>query len=138
MSTKNDKAFKEAEKMLNNKGFYPQIITGKNPTNVIAMVVSGYKFDRLSGFIKSDALELARDIIENGVAKAYEHHTYNRNSTAKQKINDAHGRSYRECTENHNTQEMTYASRWCAIQLYNRTSLITAPTRRVTPLQPTP
>ena len=96
-----------------------QVITGKNPDNVVAVVVGGYKFDRLANTTR-DELDALMASIACNLKEAYMAHVERRSSCAKQKINDAHGRSYRECSINHDTQEMTYADRFHNIQFFRQ------------------
>ena len=107
MANRNKNAFTTVllEKNINNA----QIITGKNPDNVIALNVQGYTFDRLSNVSKLDVELLADDIACMGTKKAFEVFMANRSSVAKQKVNNAHGRTVLEVLENALNQEMTYA-----------------------------
>ena len=120
MAMSNRKSF---ENLLSQKNLNAQIILGnsKKQDNVNAIIVSGYKFDRLSLFTKVEIELLLDDIICNGVQKAYEHHTYKRSSAAKQKINVAHGRTDMEIQNNQDVQDMTYADVLENIQHVGRT-----------------
>lgn len=97
-----------------------QIITGKNPDNVVAVIVGGYKFDRLANTTR-DELDALMASIACDLKEAYTAHVERRSSCAKQKINEAHGRSYRERAIHHDTQEMTYADRFQNIQFVGQT-----------------
>ena len=107
MANRNRNAFTTVllEKNINNA----QIITGKNPDNVIALNVQGYTFDRLSSFTKLDVELLADDIACMGAQKAFEAFMATRSSVAKQKVNNAHGRTVFEALEHALSQNMTYA-----------------------------
>jgi hypothetical protein len=107
MANRNRNAFTTVllEKNINNA----QIITGKNPDNVIALNVQGYTFDRLSSFTKLDVELLADDIACMGTQKAFEKFMACRSSVAKQKVNNAHGRTVIEALEHALAQNMTYA-----------------------------
>lgn len=108
-----------------NIGEY-QLIMGadKKGRNVKGMLVSGYMFDRLSQFGLSgddDIQELMQNISCYGAAKAYEMHVNGRNSVAKQKVNEAHGRSNDERTGYLIQQLMTYGKRFKNIQFVGQT-----------------
>lgn len=100
-----------------------QLIMGsaKNGKNVNAILVGGYKFDRLSNLTKAEIDIIMDDIACNGVAVAYEHHTYGRNSVAKQKVNEGHGRTDDERIAYLLKQMMTYAKRFSGIQFIGQT-----------------
>ena len=95
-----------------------QLIMGssKSGKNVNAILIGGYKFDRISNLTKCEIDIIMDDIACNGVAVAYEHHTYGRNSVAKQKVNEGHGRSNDERFAYLLKQMMTYAKRFNGIQ----------------------
>ena len=98
-----------------------QLILGKCPNNVIGFLYGGYKFDRVSTFTKCEIEMLMDDIACNGVVKAYENHTYNRNSKASHKISDAHGRMDGERIVNYFLQLRTNASPFTNIQFKGHT-----------------
>lgn len=100
-----------------------QLIMGssKSGKNVNAILVGGYKFDRLSNLTKAEIDIIMDDIACNGVAVAYEHHTYGRNSVAKQKVNEGHGRSNDERLAYLLEQMMTYAKRFSGVQFIGQT-----------------
>lgn len=120
MATANRKSF---EKGIFERGLQAQIIlsNSKNQNNVVAIIVDGYKFDRLSLYTKIDVDILLDDITCNGTQKAYEHHTCKRSSVAKQKVNEAHGRTESETQNNQDMQGMTYADVLQNIQHLNKT-----------------
>ena len=111
-----NKNYNGCMKAINETGVQAQVLTGKNSYNVIAVLVQGYKFDSLANFNSQDFMDLFQSIKCEGVESAYNAHTYGRNSSAKQKVNDAHGRSYRESAVNHMVQDMTYADRFSGVQ----------------------
>ena len=119
MATNNLKKF---QKGLFNRGLQGQIILGnsKNGNNVSAIIVSGYKFDRLCNMTGEDVDMLLDDIACN-VKSAYEMHVSGRNSHATQKVEKAHGRTDSEVENNQNKQDMTYCNVCANIQHYNRT-----------------
>ena len=108
MANYNEKTFRKFMDMYHVEG---QLITGKSNNgngNVIAMNCGRYQFKGLSQFTKLNIELLIQAIACDGIEKAYQEHTY-RNSVAKQKINEAHGRTNEERQSHENKQEMTYA-----------------------------
>jgi len=105
-----------------NIGEY-QLIMGadKKGRNVKGMIIGGYTFDRLSLYENEEIIELMENIKCNGVAKAYEMHVNNRRSVAKQKVNEAHGRSNDERMDYLLQQLMTYGKRFNGIQFIGQT-----------------
>lgn len=100
-----------------------QLIMGnsKSGKNVNAILIGGYKFDCISNLTKVEIDTIMDDIACNGVAVAYEHHTHGRNSVAKQKVNEGHGRSNEERFAYLLQQMMTYAKRFSGIQFVGQT-----------------
>lgn len=119
MATMNKNGFIKSAQEHNITGY--QLIMGKAKNNVIGMLYGGYQFDRLSLFTRLDIDMLMEDIACNGVKVAYEHHTYNRKSVAKQKVNEAHGRMDGERVVNYIMQLMTYANPFENIQFKGQT-----------------
>lgn len=104
-----------------------QLIMGadKSGRNVKALLIGGYMFDKLSQYgLDGDDLiiELMQNIACHGVAKAYEMHVSNRRSVAKQKVNEAHGRSEGERFNYLIDQIMTYGKRFKNIQFVGQTT----------------
>lgn len=98
-----------------------QLIMGKANGNVIGMLLGGYKFDSLGNFTKLDIDMLFSTIACKGVAEAYKEHTYGKNSVAKQKVNNAHGRMDGERLVNFLEQSMTYADPFANVQFKGHT-----------------
>lgn len=96
-------------KALAEKGITAQLVAGSNPENIIAVVISGYKFDKTTHMTKSSILDLVNDITCMGVKDAYTQYVNDRQSVALQKINTAHGRTAIEILENQLGQARTYA-----------------------------
>lgn len=119
MATMNKNGFIKSAQEHNITGY--QLIMGKAKNNVIGMLYGGYQFDRLSLFTRLEIDMLMDDIACNGAQVAYEHHTYNRKSVAKQKVNGAHGREDGERIVNYIMQFMTYADPFKNIQFKGQT-----------------
>ncbi len=100
-----------------------QLIMGnsKSGKNVNAILIGGYKFDCISNLTKVEIDTIMDDIACNGVAVAYEHHTHGRNSVAKAKVNEGHGRSNEERFAYLLQQMMTYAKRFSGVQFVGQT-----------------
>ena len=100
-----------------------QLIMGssKSGKNVNAILIGGYKFDCISNLTKVEIDTIMDDIACNGVAVAYEHHTHGRNSVAKQKVNEGHGRTDDERFAYLLKQMMTYAKRFKNVQFVGQT-----------------
>ena len=124
MGVSNLKKFNESAQKHNIKGY--QLIMGadKSGRNVKGMLVGGYMFDRLSlyGLSGTDDIdELMQNIACHGVKVAYEMHVSGRNSKAKQKVSQAHGRMDGERLVNYLEQCMTYADPFENIQFKGQT-----------------
>ena len=119
MATMNKNGFIKSAQEHNITGY--QLIMGKAKNNVIGMLYGGYQFDRLSLFTRLEIDMLMDDIACNGAQVAYEHHTVNRKSVAKQKVNEAHGREDGERIVNYIMQFMTYADPFKNIQFKGQT-----------------
>ena len=102
-----------------------QLIMGadKSGRNVKGMLVDGYMFDRLSlyGLSGTDDIDELMQAIACDVAKAHEAHVSGRNSVAKQKVNEGHGRSNDERFSYLLKQMMTYAKRFDGVQFIGQT-----------------
>ena len=124
MAVNNLKKFRESAQKHNIKDFQLIMGSAKTGTNVKGMLISGYMFDRLSlyGLSGTDDIdELMQNIACYGVAKAYEMHVSGRRSVAKQKVNDAHGRTEDERADYILKQIMTYGKRFKNIQFVGQT-----------------
>ena len=124
MAVNNFKKFNESAQKHNVKDFQLIMGSSKSGRNVKGMLIGGYMFDRLSlyGLSGTDDIdELMQNIACHGVAKAYEMHVSGRNSKAKQKTSNAHGRFNGERLIHYLEQLMTYADPFENIQFKGQT-----------------
>ena len=125
MAVSNKNKFLRSAEKYGVKDF--QLIMGndKKGLNVKGLLIGGYMFDRLSNYGTDREDTSIDDLMEciacEGVAKAHELHVNGRNSVAKQKVNEAHGRSNDERFDYLLKQMMTYANRFSGIQFVNQT-----------------
>ena len=124
MGVSNFNKFNKYAQEFNVTGY--QLIMGadKSGRNVKGMLIGGYTFDRLSlyGLDGDDQIiELMQNIACHGVAEAYKMHVEGRKSVARQKINEAHGRSHDERACHGLEQLMTYADSYENVQFKGRT-----------------
>ena len=86
------------------------ILSGsKQGDNGNAVIIDGYKFDRVSQYLKEDVTNFLDYVQKYGAKSAYEARMGLSNSVAKQKVNDAWGRTMSESAKHHNDQQFTYA-----------------------------